>query len=621
MQKTTTLITGATGFIGRWLILDLVSQGNTVTALMRKPETQLPELKSWIRQRGGDAEKIVAIKGDLSKENLGLTEQDFNQLNDLHYIFHLGAVMQWNLDINVAREANVRPIKLLCQLAERSPNFKRFVQMTGFMIASETRAAELGLTDVENVSDKHWLSLYKRLGSYEASKYEAHFQLLSHLQAKSIPYTVINPGVVIGHSVTGETIQYDSIVSMIHALYKGEVPAIPGTDKDWLPAIPVDYVAKFTAGIINQPESINQQYTLLDDRTPDLASMLAILSRHFHVPVVKSRIPVALLKGLAKVGLERFLPLPTEPLSFISSYDFDIKNSQSMAAQMGLSLPGFEEYFGRFADYLMKTHFLQDDVDQSSQMVNSPNGKVYLAGNTDDPQFVLLHGLPLNSDSWAAIENRYPGKTLRIDIPGLGRSTYSEANFVSWLSNLMASLKSRPIVVGHSLGTAFATQLAHRHPERVSGIVLIAPYFLGKAPAKWMTTPAAFKAITKLIPKKKLRSFIEGEGPGVENARAQLLLDADSRSLLPAIAYWLNYAWKNAKLFRKHYSEVQVPSILIAGEKDLPKDVTGLPLKVIASAGHNPHITHPLDVIDVLESEEVVELLGALQDDLRLVAS
>ena len=292
MQKTTTLVTGATGFIGRWLVLELLSQGLSVTALMRKPDAQLPDLQEWIRQRGGDAKKLSAMQGDLSKDKLGLSVQDIEQLNDLHHIFHLGAVMQWNLDINTAREANVRPVRFLSELAAQAPNFKRFVQMSGFMINNDRRQAELGLTRTDQISDDLWLSLYKRLGSYEASKYESHFELMNQLKAKSIPYTVINPGVVIGHSVSGEISQYDSIVAMIHELYKGNLPAIPGNSKDWLPVIPVDYVAKFTAGVINQPQSINQQYTLLDDRTPDLANMLKILARHFHVPEVNMRIPV-----------------------------------------------------------------------------------------------------------------------------------------------------------------------------------------------------------------------------------------------------------------------------------------------------------------------------------------
>lgn len=362
MDKTTTLVTGATGFIGRWLVLELIASGHTVTALMRNPESQLPQLRKWIKARGGQDHKLLAVQGDLSQENIGLSEKDLGWMGELRHIFHLGAAMQWNLDLATAREINVRPIRFLARLAEQSAHFERFVQMSGFMIANPRRLAELGLDQAENVSEKHWLSLYRKLGSYEASKYESHFQLLRQLQAASIPYTVINPGVVIGHSVTGEISQYDSIVAMIHALYKGKLPAIPGNRKDWLPVIPVDFVAKFTARIIGQVESQNQQYTLIDKRTPDLASLLARLSGHFQVPVVKRRVPIGLLKTVANLGFERFLPLPSEPLSFISSEQFDIGNTEAMSAQIGLSLPDFDVYLRRFSDYLLLTGFLQKDA-------------------------------------------------------------------------------------------------------------------------------------------------------------------------------------------------------------------------------------------------------------------
>ena len=287
---------------------------------------------------------------------------------------------------------------------------------------------------------------------------------------------------------------------------------------------------------------------------------------------------------------------------------------------MGISLPDFETYFQRFADFLLITRFLQEDANPSARFVQNQAGKVYLAGNAEDPQFVLLHGLPLNSESWTAIEQQYPGKTLRIDLPGLGRSTFGDADFISWLSELLASMNSRPILVGHSVGTAIALELADRHPEKLAGLVLIAPYFLGKAPAKWMTNPLAFRTVTGLLPKKKLLGFIDGEGAGVEQARAQLLLDADSRKFLPAIAYWLSYAWKNPGRLRTRMGELSVPSILIAGELDLPEDPESLTLEVIAGAGHYPQVTHPQEILSLLKSKAVRDWLTASTEHIALAS-
>lgn len=361
MQNKKTLITGATGFIGRWLVLELINQGHSVITLMRNPEVQLPELKTWVSKRGGNENQILAVRGDLSEEKLGLTDEDISNLRNLSYIFHLGAVMKWNLDMTTAREVNVKPVKLLSELAEQSPDFERFVLMTGFMISNKKRQQKLGLTNKIQITDDHWLSLYKRLGSYEASKFESHFRLLDRLKNNFVPFTAINPGAVIGHSATGEINQYDSIVSMIHELYKGNLPAIPGSKKDWLPVIPVDFVAKFTADIINYKQGENQQYTLIDEKTPDLASMMATLSNAFHTPVVNRRIPIKLLKAISKMGFERFLPLPSEPLSFISSDRYDIDNTKLMTIKMGLALPSFEEYIQNFANFLITSSFLQDD--------------------------------------------------------------------------------------------------------------------------------------------------------------------------------------------------------------------------------------------------------------------
>lgn len=608
MENHTILITGATGFIGRWLTLELLSAGHRVTALMRNPQSQKQDLQHWLKQHGQTSENLYAVKGDLQKSNLGLSDRDLSRLGNLDYIFHLGAAMQWKMTTEQARAVNVKPIDSLIRLARRSRQFKRFIQVSGFMVRSKKRLTELGICESKPISEAHWLSLYKRLGSYEASKFEAHFKLLEQLQTQKIPYTIINPGAVIGHSETGEIDQYDSIVAMIHELYKGSLPAIPGTCEDWLPVIPVDFIAKFMSGMIRLPHSRNQQYTLIDERTPDLASMLAMLSRYFHIPQVKKRVPIALLKAASRSGLGSLLPLPTEPLGFISDEAFDNTNTLLLADELGISLPAFDCYFEQFANYLIASRFLRQQPLHTSKMLNIEGGKVFVSGNTQTPKFLLLHGLPLNSDSWAAIENQYPGETLRVDLPGMGRSSLTPADTVNWLHRIFGSIDSRPILIGHSLGSGLAVELAERHPELISGLVLISPYFLNKTPAAWKTNPFLSRTMMRLTGKRRLLHVIEGDDEAANQARSQLLWDAEPRSYIDNLSRMYSEAWRKAPILVESLNKLNTPYILVTGTRDLPD--TTLPLRTIEGAGHNPQLTHPDDIVQQLESLEVKQWLG-----------
>src|SRR5436190_3242336 len=105
------------------------------------------------------------------------------------------------------------------------------------------------------------------------------------------------------------------------------------------------------------------------------------------------------------------------------------------------------------------------------------------------PHAVVLPGI---SADWRALAPqiralRRLGWTVHvIDLPGfalrpaLKASDANVAQLADYVARVVASLAIPPaLVVGHSLGGGVAMHLAIRHPELVSGLVLIAPVGLG----------------------------------------------------------------------------------------------------------------------------------------------
>ena len=69
-------VTGGTGLIGRWTVARLSKQGHQVKVLTRNAQQRETEYHNWIHAHGGNKETIDLLDGDLSKANLGLSDED-----------------------------------------------------------------------------------------------------------------------------------------------------------------------------------------------------------------------------------------------------------------------------------------------------------------------------------------------------------------------------------------------------------------------------------------------------------------------------------------------------------------------------------------------------------------
>jgi pimeloyl-ACP methyl ester carboxylesterase len=101
-------------------------------------------------------------------------------------------------------------------------------------------------------------------------------------------------------------------------------------------------------------------------------------------------------------------------------------------------------------------------------------------GAADAPTVLLVHGVTASHLAWTFVAERLPGvRLVAPDLRGRGRSNTLEgpAGMAAHAADLTALLDAvgsdRVVVVGHSMGAFVAVVLAHRHPERVSRLVLV----------------------------------------------------------------------------------------------------------------------------------------------------
>lgn len=92
---------------------------------------------------------------------------------------------------------------------------------------------------------------------------------------------------------------------------------------------------------------------------------------------------------------------------------------------------------------------------------------------------LLVHGITASHLAWTELARRLPGvRLIAPDLRGRGRSEAEGAvGLAAHADDLDAVLTAlgvpRALVVGHSMGAFVAVVLAHRHPERVSRLLLI----------------------------------------------------------------------------------------------------------------------------------------------------
>ncbi|XP_014522063.2 putative anthocyanidin reductase isoform X1 [Vigna radiata var. radiata] len=96
--STTFCVTGATGYIGSWLVAALLQRGYTVHATVRDPEKSFHLLSLWTR---GDRLRI--FKADLNEEG------SFDEaVRGCDGVFHVAASMEFNVDKRENIEAYVQ---------------------------------------------------------------------------------------------------------------------------------------------------------------------------------------------------------------------------------------------------------------------------------------------------------------------------------------------------------------------------------------------------------------------------------------------------------------------------------------------------------------------------------
>jgi nucleoside-diphosphate-sugar epimerase len=455
------LVLGASGLVGRHLVLSLVEAGAEVTAAVRTAESGA-RVERWLREHGMTRGITTTI---VDFEATEIVAGGPSALADVTEIHNCAGSYRFGMTAQEARSANVGIVERLVDLAVGLPHLQRVVHVSGYRVGGQ---------DPTSIpwSEDHRAAVYEELGAYEASKVESDAIFQARCGEHGIPWTIVNPSSVIGDSVTGESDQHIGLATTIEQVWDGTAAALPGDESTFLPVLTVDYLAAFMAAAAVDPSAAGQAYWLLDDDTPPLADLLTHVGRHLGVRVPRLRVPVGILKRLP----QRITKADPETLTFLSADRYPTGSALAFAASHGLQMPDVLTSLERWADHLAAHRF--GAAAAGGRRFLSTGGVRTFELGVPGSRHVVFPGLPVNADTWAEVASGVGARV--VDLPGLGLS--GGMGVADWEEWLPAVLAGGPVdLVGHSIGAAAAVVAADQLSAQVASLTLVAPFFLQPA--------------------------------------------------------------------------------------------------------------------------------------------
>ncbi|HEV8062629.1 MAG TPA: SDR family oxidoreductase [Gemmataceae bacterium] len=267
--RQTIFLTGATGFLGQYLLCDLISSGRSVAVLVRDSRQnggseRIGELlASWSERLGRKLPHPTIIAGDLGQAGLGLTEADRHWIgHECRAILHSAASVSFRESPGGEPwQTNVRGLQTLVDVCLGIGLTEWHHVSTAFVCGRRT--GHIGEEELDAGQSFH--------NCYEESKFQGERLLRS---AKGLQATFYRPSVIVGDSKTGHTTSYTGLyrflemAARLSALHASESNAhvplrLPLSGTETWNLVTVDWVSRAIVELMLRPECHGRTYHLV----------------------------------------------------------------------------------------------------------------------------------------------------------------------------------------------------------------------------------------------------------------------------------------------------------------------------------------------------------------------
>jgi phthiocerol/phenolphthiocerol synthesis type-I polyketide synthase E len=253
------VLTGATGFLGAFLLRELLRQTRAqVHCVVRAkdPADGLARIRRRLEQAGirdeGWGERIVALPGDLEQPLWGLSAEAFDDLaGRVDAVHHCGAWVNFTYPYKALKAANVIATEDAIRLAGR----KRTKPLHFISSIAAVSPEGVGGSGVV-FEDGDYPTTEGLFSGYGETKWVGE-GLVRLGRERGIPGNIYRPGVVSGDSAGG----YGNTSDLVWNVIRGSIQLGAAPDHGYqMDVAPVDYVAAAVARLSLQPALLNRTF-------------------------------------------------------------------------------------------------------------------------------------------------------------------------------------------------------------------------------------------------------------------------------------------------------------------------------------------------------------------------
>lgn len=284
-QKSKVLITGATGILGRALVLDALETDCEIFLPIRASDNEeaARRLSNCLGIEASTYDgKARAFPGNLTQPLLGLDTPVYDELRkNVEYIVHCAGDVSFNaLDRERVFRNNVEGTRNLLMFAEACPNLRCFVHVSTAYVCGDAE----GLMLEDELEQGQTFST-----PYEESKYQAERLVRIYRDHLNLPIIVCRPSIILEDLEGLKHTRLPAINALILMLgnvmksVKGSeaenkvlrIPANPAVVPD---LVPIGYVTKSILRLMQDTRAYGKTYHLTNPASPPLQEFVEVLS-------------------------------------------------------------------------------------------------------------------------------------------------------------------------------------------------------------------------------------------------------------------------------------------------------------------------------------------------------
>ncbi|MFD9505615.1 thioester reductase domain-containing protein [Streptomyces mirabilis] len=267
------LLTGATGFLGSHMLLDLLRHSDAhVYCLVRAADEEAAlgrlgeALKRYELPWSSEVRRrVTVLPGDIRRPHLGLSDELWTTLtHELDSVVGVAAAVDFLRGYQSLRQSNVIGSLTLAELAATGRP-KPLHHISSIAVFNEVGITAMG-------EDDPLAHVDRLVAGYDQTKWAAEVAL-RRARDHGLIVTALRPGGIGGHTRTGAYNPQDLSSGLLSAF--GRFRTVPAFNH--LNAAPVDWVSRVAVGVVCEPDAWGYDYNLtgvpntLDDVVRDMA--------------------------------------------------------------------------------------------------------------------------------------------------------------------------------------------------------------------------------------------------------------------------------------------------------------------------------------------------------------